>query len=72
MLFRSPAGTPRAVVARINKELNAALASPALRERLASQGADVTGGAPEDFGKVIRADFAKWGKVVRASGARVD
>jgi tripartite-type tricarboxylate transporter receptor subunit TctC len=59
-------------VTRINQDLNAALASPALRERLASQGADVVGGTPEDFGKVIRADFAKWGKVVRASGAKVD
>lgn len=68
----APAGTARAVVTRINRELNAALASPALRERLASQGADVVGGTPEDFGKVIRSDFAKWGKVVKASGAKVD
>jgi tripartite-type tricarboxylate transporter receptor subunit TctC len=57
---------------RLNQAMNAALASPALRQRLAAQGADVVGGAPEDFGKVIRADFAKWGKVVKASGARVD
>jgi tripartite-type tricarboxylate transporter receptor subunit TctC len=68
----APAGTPKAIVARVNKDLNAALASPALRERLAAQGADVVGGAPEDFGKVIRADFAKWAKVVKVSGARVD
>jgi len=68
----APAGTSRAVVTRINRDLNAALASPVLRERLASQGADVVGGTPEDFGKVIRADFVKWGKVVKASGARVD
>ena len=68
----APAGTPRAVVARINQAMNAALASPTLRQRLAAQGADVVGGTPESFGNVIRADFAKWGKVVRASGARVD
>jgi tripartite-type tricarboxylate transporter receptor subunit TctC len=68
----APAGTPRAVVTRINKALNAALASPALRERLAAQGADIVGGTPEDFGKVIRSDFAKWAKVVKASGAKVD
>lgn len=68
----APAGTPRAVVARINQAMNTALASPALRQRLAAQGADAVGGAPEDFGKVIRADFAKWGKVVKASGAKVD
>ena len=68
----APAGTPAAVVTRINRDLNAALASPALRERLAAQGADTVGGSPEDFGKVIRVDFAKWAKVVKQSGARVD
>jgi tripartite-type tricarboxylate transporter receptor subunit TctC len=68
----APAGTPAAVVARVNKDLNAALASPALRERLAAQGADTVGGTPENFGKTIRSDFAKWAKVVRQSGARVD
>jgi tripartite-type tricarboxylate transporter receptor subunit TctC len=59
-------------VTRLNKELNAALGSPALRERLASQGADVVGGTPEEFARVIRSDFAKWAKVVKASGAKVD
>jgi len=68
----APAGTSRAVVTRINRDLNAALASPVLRERLASQGADVVGGTPEDFARVIRADFAKWARVVKESGARVD
>jgi tripartite-type tricarboxylate transporter receptor subunit TctC len=68
----APAGTPEAVVARVNKELNAALLSPALKERLASQGADAVGGTPEDFGRIIRADYAKWGRVVKASGAKVD
>ena len=67
-----PAGTPRAIVVRLNKEFNAGLASADLRNRLASQGADVAGGTPEAFGKVIRADFAKWAKVVRESGAKVD
>ena len=43
-----------------------------IRNRLASQGADVAGGTPEEFGKLIRADFAKWAKVVRESGAKVD
>jgi len=68
----APAGTSKAVVARVNRELNTALASPALRERLAAQGADTVGGTPEEFGKVIRADFVKWAKVVKQSGARVD
>jgi len=68
----APAGTPRAIVARINKDFNDALASPRLRGLLATQGADAVGGTPEDFGKIIRADFAKWAKVVKESVARVD
>ena len=64
--------TPRAVVVRINKELNAALAAPSLRERLSVQGADSVGGTPEEFGRVIQTDFAKWARVVKESGARVD
>jgi tripartite-type tricarboxylate transporter receptor subunit TctC len=68
----APAGTARPIVTRLNNELNAALGSPALRERLASQGADVVGGTPEEFAKVIRSDFAKWAKVVKESGAKVD
>jgi tripartite-type tricarboxylate transporter receptor subunit TctC len=68
----APAATPGAIVARLNKELNAALASPELRTRLAAQGADPAGGTPEDFGRVIRADFEKWGRVVKESGARVE
>lgn len=68
----APAGTPLGIVTRVNEELNAGLASSALRERLAAQGADVVGGTPEDFGRIIRSDFAKWAKVVKASGAKVD
>jgi tripartite-type tricarboxylate transporter receptor subunit TctC len=68
----APAGTARAVVDRLNKELNAALASPELRKQLAAQGADPAGGTPEDFAQRIKADFAKWARVVKESGARVD
>src|SRR5687768_2082653 len=68
----APAGASRAIVIRLNKELNAALASPELRKQLAAQGADAAGGTPEDFAKRIKADFAKWAGVVKESGARVD
>jgi tripartite-type tricarboxylate transporter receptor subunit TctC len=68
----APVGTPRAVVERLNKEFNAGLASPELRKLLNARGADVAGGTAEAFAKVIRADFAKWAKVVKASGAKVD
>jgi tripartite-type tricarboxylate transporter receptor subunit TctC len=68
----APAGTSRAVVDRLNRELNAALAQPDLRRQLAAQGADPAGGTPEDFAKLVRSDFPKWAKVVKESGARVD
>jgi len=68
----APTGTPAAIVARVNKELNAALATPALKERLSTQGADAVGGTAAEFGKLIRADYAKWARVVKESGAKVD
>lgn len=68
----APAGTPKAIITRINGELNKALQSPELVKTLASQTAEAVGGTPEAFAKVIRADYAKWAKVVKASGARVD
>ncbi|MEK6591927.1 MAG: tripartite tricarboxylate transporter substrate binding protein [Pseudomonadota bacterium] len=68
----APAGTSRAIVSRVNAELNKALLSPALIKTLNAGGADAAGGTPEDFTKVVRADFAKWAKVVKDSGARVD
>src|SRR5687767_3865792 len=68
----APAGTPRAVVTRVNDELNKALKSPELVKLLAAQTAEAVGGSPEAFGKVIRADYAKWAKVVKQSGAKVD
>jgi tripartite-type tricarboxylate transporter receptor subunit TctC len=69
----APAGTPRAIVQRLNAEIAAALASPEVRERLAQQGAEpVTGQTPEQFGAFIRREIARWAEVVRVSGAKVD
>jgi tripartite-type tricarboxylate transporter receptor subunit TctC len=68
----APAGTPRSVVTRVNAELNKALKSPELVKMLNAQTAEAVGGTPDAFGKVIRADYAKWGRVVKQSGARVD
>jgi tripartite-type tricarboxylate transporter receptor subunit TctC len=68
----APAGTPRAVVARLNKDFNDALAAPTLRQMLSAQGADAVGGTPEEFGGIIRADYLKWAKVVKESGAKID
>jgi len=68
----APAGTPVAIIARLNAEIAKWLASPEAREKLAGQGANAAGGSPEDFAKHIAAETAKWQKVVKESGAKVD
>ena len=67
-----PAATPAPVIARINTEMNAALASSELKERLATQGVEARGGKPEEFAAFLRAEIPKWSKVVRDSGAKAD
>jgi tripartite-type tricarboxylate transporter receptor subunit TctC len=67
-----PKGTPRDVIDKVNAEVNRALADPKMRERLAELGGRPIGGTPEDFGKVIAAETAKWEKVVISSGAKVE
>jgi len=68
----APAGTPPAIIAKINAEVAAWLASPEGKEKLASIGANAAGGSPEDFARHIQAETAKWAKVVKESGAKVD
>ena len=68
----APAATPAAIIARINAELNKALATQSIKDSLRAQGADTVGGSAEEFARTIRVDFLKWAKVVRESGARVD
>ena len=67
-----PKGTPREIIEKINAEVNRALADPKMRERLAELGGSPIPGTPEDFGKVIRDETAKWEKVVNSSGAKVE
>jgi tripartite-type tricarboxylate transporter receptor subunit TctC len=68
----APAGTSGIVITRVNAELNKALQQADLIKTLNARGADAVGGKPEEFTKIIEADVAKWGKVVKDSGARVD
>ena len=68
----APAGTPPDVIHRIQQEVAKALGAPAVRERLQAQGAEPVGNTPEQFAAFIRAETAKWAKVVKDSGAKVD
>ncbi len=66
------AGTPRAIVDRINLALNAALNDPAVKDRLKAAGLDPVGGSPEQFTKLIQDESNKWGPIIKRSGARID
>jgi tripartite-type tricarboxylate transporter receptor subunit TctC len=68
----APSATPAEIVNRVQQESAKALATPALKERLLSQGAIPGGMAPADFGRFIAEETRKWSAVVKASGAKVD
>ena len=67
-----PKGSPREVIDKVNAAVNAALADPGMLKRFTELGGVPMGGTPEDFGKVIAAETAKWAKVVVSSGAKVE
>jgi tripartite-type tricarboxylate transporter receptor subunit TctC len=66
------AGTPRATIDRINAAVNAAMKDPATVQRLKTAGLDTVGGTPDEFAKLIADDFAKWGPIIKRSGAKLD
>jgi tripartite-type tricarboxylate transporter receptor subunit TctC len=68
----APTGTPPAVIARLNREINAILATPAVRGKLFDAGIEPGGGSAEAFAQWMRAEARKWGELVRATGARID
>jgi tripartite-type tricarboxylate transporter receptor subunit TctC len=68
----APRATPAAIVERLNKEINAALADPAMKAKLAEQGGELLPGSPADFGKLIAAENEKWGKVIQAANIKPD
>ena len=68
----APKNTPAEIVAKLNKEINAGLADPKLRARLAELGGTVLAGSPADFGKLIADETEKWGKVVKFVGIKAD
>ena len=67
-----PTGTSRTIIVRLNQEIRKMSGMQDVKDRLALQGAEVVSSTPEELAKRIRDDLLKWGKIVRASGARVD
>jgi len=69
----APRGTPRELLSRLNSEINKVLEMPDVRERITQDGiGDAKGGTPEELASLLRSEIAKWARVVKASGARVD
>jgi tripartite-type tricarboxylate transporter receptor subunit TctC len=67
-----PKNTPPEIIDRLNKEINAALADPKFKARLADLDGTVLGGSPADFGKLIAEETEKWGKVVKFANIKPD
>ena len=68
----APAGTPPAVVNRLNAEINKLLQTQAMREQLARMGADPVGGTPEEFAIAMARDTERWSRIIRTAGIKVD
>ena len=68
----APAGTPPDIVIRLNRELTTIVRAPDVRERLAAQGFDAVSSTPAEIAAYLRSEIAKWAKVVKATGVRVD
>ena len=68
----APAGVPKDIVRRLNTELNKALQTADVKQKLSDQGADVLGGTPEQFGELIKSEITRWAPVIKESGAKLD
>jgi tripartite-type tricarboxylate transporter receptor subunit TctC len=68
----APAGTPPAIIKRLNGEYNRIIAEPEMNKRMIANGYEPVGGPPERFGEHIRSEIAKWAPVVKRAGVKVD
>jgi len=68
----APAGTPAAIVTRLNQALNEVLNLPEVRQKLLAGGSEKSGGSPEQAGQTIKSEMAKWGKLVKEIGIRAE
>jgi tripartite-type tricarboxylate transporter receptor subunit TctC len=70
--FGAPNGTPPEIIERLNREINTALANPAVKTRMAELGSDIFTSSPAEFGKLIADDTEKWASVVKHAGLKAD
>ncbi len=68
----APIGTPAPIIARLNAEVNKVLQAPDVIERVTAQGVSVAGGSSEAFAAFVRADYERWGRVVKESGVKLE
>jgi tripartite-type tricarboxylate transporter receptor subunit TctC len=68
----APKSIPAEVVLKLNREINASLADPVMKARLADMGGTAIPGSPADFGRLVEEETEKWAKVVKFSGAKPD
>ena len=68
----APKNTPAEIVEKLNREINAALADPKMKARLADLGGTPLPGSPSDFGRLIADETEKWGKVIRAANIKAE
>ena len=69
--FAVKSGTPKEIVDTLNQAINKALAQPEVRAALARLGAEPAGGSPDDYGALLKAQVAHWGKVVKDAGIKL-
>ena len=68
----APAGLPADIVAKLNSEIGSAVTAAEVKERLAALGAEPSVKSPDQFGRYVRQEIAKWAKVVKDSGAKAE
>ena len=68
----APAATPREVIGRLHDAVVRAVQDPKIRERIVADAGEPVGNTPDEFAAILRADYRKWGEVIRKAGIRVD
>ncbi len=68
----APKGTPAEIISKLNTEINAVVADPAMKERFAALGGTAIGGSSVEFGKFMTSEIEKWGKVIKAANIKVE